>query len=65
MAGAQRCSSSAAGAKGSSRRAAEPPLKVLPIFIWSPSAQNVTPSPLIWGNVGARRWGCFVYHSGL
>ena len=33
MAGAQRHSSSAAGAKGSSRRAVEPPLKVLPISI--------------------------------
>ena len=37
VAGAQRCSSSVVGAKGSSRRAAEPPLKVLPISIWSPS----------------------------
>ena len=33
VAGVQRRSSSAVGAKGSSRRAAEPPLKVLPIFI--------------------------------
>ena len=57
MAGAQRCSSSAAGAKGSSRRVAEPPLKVLPISIWSPSAQNVTPSPPIRGNVGNDRFG--------
>ena len=35
VAGAQRRSSSTAGAKGSSRRATEPPLKVLPISIWS------------------------------
>ena len=33
MAGAQRHSSSTAGAKGSSRKAAELPLKVLPISI--------------------------------
>ena len=38
VAGAQRRSSSAARAEGSSRRAVEPPLKVLPISIWSPSA---------------------------
>ena len=38
VAGAQRHSSSAVGAKGSSRKAIEPPLKVLPISIWSPSA---------------------------
>ena len=38
VAGAQRHLSSTAGAKGSSRRAAEPPLKVLPISIWSPLA---------------------------
>ena len=56
MAGAQRRSSSAAGAKGSSRRAVEPPLKVLPISVWSPLAQNATPSPLIQGDV---RNDCF------
>ena len=33
VAGAQRCSSFSTGAKGSSRRAAEPPLKVLPISV--------------------------------
>ena len=36
-AGAQRRSSSTTGAKGSSRRPVEPPLKVLPISIRSPS----------------------------
>ena len=51
MASAQRRSSSAAGVKGSSRKVAEPPLKVLPISIWSPSAQNASPSPPIWGDV--------------
>ena len=56
MAGAQRHSSSATGAKGSSRRVVEPPLKVLPISIWSPSAQNTSASPLIRGDVGNDRF---------
>ena len=56
-AGAQRQSSSVAGAKGSSRRAVGPPLKVLPIFIWSPSAQNTTPSSPMRGDVGNNRFG--------
>ena len=47
VAGTQRCSSSAVGAKGSLRRATEPSLKVL--HIWSPSAQKATPSPPIQG----------------
>ena len=38
VAGVQRRSSSTARGKGSSRRAVGPPLKVLPIFIWSPPA---------------------------
>ena len=46
VAGAQRLSSSAARVKGSLRKAAKLPLKVLPIFVWSPSAQNASPSPL-------------------
>ena len=37
VAGAQRRLSSAVGVKGSSRKDAEPPLKVLPIFVWSSS----------------------------
>ena len=48
----RRRSSSASGAKGSSRRAVGPPLKVLPISIWSPSMQNATPSPLMRGDAG-------------
>ena len=55
-AGAQRRSSSTAGAKGSSRGAAEPPLKVLPISVWSPSAQNATPSPPRRGDAGSDRF---------
>ena len=57
MAGAQRRSSFVAGAKGSLRRAAEPPLKVLPIYIWSLSVENATPSPPIQGDVGNDRFG--------
>ena len=55
--GVQRHSSSAAGAEGSSRRATKPPLKVLPISIWSPSSQNSTPSPPMRGDVGNDRFG--------
>ena len=50
--GAQRRSSSAAGVKGSSREDAEPPLKVLPISVWSPSAQNASPPLSTRGDVG-------------
>ena len=32
-------------------------MKVLPISIWSPSAQNATPSPLIRGDVGNDLFG--------
>ena len=56
VAGAQRCSSSAVGAKGSSRRVAKPPLKVLPISIWSPPAQNAMPSPPMRGDAGSDRF---------
>ena len=45
MAGTQRLSSSTSGVKGSSRKAVELPLKVLPISVWSPSAQNASPFP--------------------
>ena len=56
-AGAQHCSPSAAGAKGSSRRATGPPLNVLPISVWSPSARNDSPFPLTRGDVGNDRFG--------
>ena len=38
-------SSSTAGAKDSSRRASEPPLEVLPIFVWSPPTQGTRIPP--------------------
>ena len=56
VAGAQRRSSSAAEIKGSSRKVAEPPLKVLPISVWSPSVQNAWPSPPTRGDVGDDRF---------
>ena len=53
----QRHSSFAVRAKGSSRKAAEPPLKVLPISVWSPSVQSTTPSPSRRGDVGNDSFG--------
>ena len=57
VAGVQRHSSSAARAKGSSRRATEPPLKVLHMSIWSPPEQNTMPSSRIRGDAGSDRFG--------
>ena len=57
MTGAQQRSSSTVGAKGSSRRATKPPLKVLPISIWSPPAQNSTPSLPMQGDAGSDHFG--------
>ena len=54
--GAQRRSSSTAGVKGYSRKAIEPPLKVLPISVWSPSVQNASPLLPTWGDVGGDRF---------
>ena len=56
VAGAQRRSSFVARVKGSSRKAAAPPLKVLPISVWSPSAQNTSPPPPTLGDVGDDRF---------
>ena len=56
MAGAQRRSYSAARVKGSLRKAVEPSLKVLPISVWSPSAQNASPPPPTRGDVGDDRF---------
>ena len=52
MAGAQHRSSFTSEVKGSSRKATEPPLKVLLISVWSPSMQNASPPPLTRGDVG-------------
>ena len=56
MAGVQRRSSSTAGVKGSSRKAAEPPLIVLPISIWRPLAQNTSSRSSKWGDMGDDRF---------
>ena len=56
VAGAQRRSSSTVGVKGSSRKVVEPPMKVLPISVWSPSAQNASPPPPTRGDVGDDRF---------
>ena len=55
-AGAQRLSSSTIGVKGSSRKATKPPLKVLPISIWSPLEQNSLPPLPTLGDVGDDRF---------
>ena len=53
----QRHSSSTVGAKGSSKKASELPLKVLPISVWGLSEQNASPSPPTRGYVGDDRFG--------
>ena len=52
----QRRSSSTVGVKGSSRKAVEPPLKVLPISIWSPSVKNASPPSMTRGDMGDDRF---------
>ena len=54
--GAERHSSSTAGVKGSLRKATEPPLKVLPISVWSPLAQKALPPPPTRGDMGDDRF---------
>ena len=41
---------------GSSGRAAEPPLEVLPISVWSPTSQGAKPPPMS-GDVGRVHFG--------
>ena len=48
-------SGSAAKAKDSSGRAAEPPLAVIPITVWSPSAQSPEPPPSRVEELGRKR----------
>ena len=45
--GASSPPSSAVGAGDSSGRAAETPLKVLPLSVWSPTSQGTTPPPAV------------------
>ena len=48
-------SGSAAKANDSSGRAAEPPLEVMPIIVWSPLAQSAEPPPSIVEELGRKR----------
>ena len=54
-ASSQPRSSSAAKAKDSSGRAAESPLEVMPISIWSPPAQSAEPPPSITKDLRRKR----------
>ena len=56
VAGVQRRSSSTTRVKGSSRKVTEPPLKVLPISVWSPSVQNALPPHSTREDVGDYRF---------
>ena len=49
-------SSSAAKAKDSSGKAAEPPLEVMPIAVWSPPAQSAEPPPSKAEELGRKRF---------
>ena len=48
-------STSAAKTKDSSKRAAEPPLEVMPISVWSPPTQSAKPPPSIAEDLGRKR----------
>ena len=48
-------SASVAKAKDSSGRAAEPPLEVMPISVWSPPSQSAEPPPSIAEDLGRER----------
>ena len=52
--GAQPRSTSAAKAKDSLGRAAEPPLEVMPISVWSPPTQSAKPPPSIAKDLGRK-----------
>ena len=53
--GASPSSSSTVGAGDSSRRADEPPLKVLPISVWSPTLRGAAPPPTMLDEVTGNR----------
>ena len=63
--------SSAVGIGDSSGRAAEPPLEVLPISVWSPTSRGAAPSPTMSDEVGRDRFGAvrsedsLLYHAEL
>ena len=53
--GASSSPSSAVGAGDSSERAAEPPLEVLPISVWSPTSRGAAPPPAMPDEVRGNR----------
>ena len=53
--GASPSYSSAVRAGGSSRRADEPPLEVLPISVWSPTSRGAAPPPTMLDEVTGNR----------
>ena len=53
----QPCSTSAAKAKDSSGRDAEPPLEVMPILVWSPPTRSAEPPPSIPKDLRRERLG--------
>ena len=55
--GASSSPSSTIGAGDSSGRAAEPPLKVLLISVWSPTSRGTTPSPVMPDEMRRDRFG--------
>ena len=55
--GASSSPSSTVRAGDSSGRAAEPPLEVLPISVWSPMSQGAEPPPPMPNDVGRGRFG--------
>ena len=54
MPSSQPRSASAAKDKDSSWRAAEPPLEVMPISVWSPLVQSIEPPPSIAEDLGRK-----------
>ena len=55
--GPQRRSSFAAATKGPSRRAAESPLEVMPIYVWNPPAESTEFPPSMPEDVRRDRFG--------
>ena len=55
MPSSQLRSASATKAKDSLGRAAEPPLEVMPISVWSPPTQSAKPPPSIAKDLGRKR----------
>ena len=57
MTGPRHCSSPAAATKGSSGRAAEPPLEVMPISVWNPLTESIEFPPSMPEDMGRDCFG--------